>query len=95
MGELVALAPFEVVNRAIEVSAPFTVELVASPRNEVYTLYGVTVNMNDFLRMDNHPDMLIVPGGGWNHKAEHGARKEVALGRLTKLINEMHAKNWN
>ena len=34
--------------------------------------------------------MLIVPGGGWNHKAEHGARKQAELGTLTKMISEMH-----
>ncbi len=22
-------------------------------------------------------DLLIVPGGGWNHKAEHGVRKQA------------------
>ena len=40
--------------------------------------------------MDNRPDLLIVPGGGWNHKAEHGARKQAELGNLTKMIREMH-----
>lgn len=43
-----------------------------------------------FLRMDNRPDLLIVPGGGWNHKAKHGARKQAELGTLTKMIREMH-----
>ena len=40
------------------------------------------------LRMDNRPDLLIVPGGGWNHKAEHGARKQAELGTLTKMIRD-------
>lgn len=40
--------------------------------------------------MENRPDLLIVPGGGWNHKAEHGARKQAELGTLTKMISEMH-----
>lgn len=90
-GELVSFAPFEVLKRAIEEGAPFTVELVLSePKQEVTTSFGVTVKLHDFLRIDNRPDLLIVPGGGWNHKAEHGARKEAELGTLTKMIREMH-----
>jgi len=90
-GELVSFAPFEVLKRAIEEGAPFTVELVASERKqEVTTSFGVTVKLHGFLRIDNRPDLLIVPGGGWNHKAEHGARKQAELGTLTKMIREMH-----
>ncbi|MGG0153458.1 DJ-1/PfpI family protein [Bacillus mycoides] len=90
-GELVSFAPFEVLRRAIEEGAPFTVEFVSSePKHEVTTSFGVTVKLNDFLRMDNRPDLLIVPGGGWNHKAEHGARKQAEIGTLTKMIREMH-----
>lgn len=48
------------------------------------------MKLHDFLRMDNRPDLLIVPGGGWNHKAEHGARKQAERGTLTKMIREMH-----
>lgn len=90
-GELVSFAPFEVLKRAIDEGAPFTVELVASEqKQEVTTSFGVTITLHDFLRMDNRPDLLIVPGGGWNHKAKNGARKEAELGTLTKMIREMH-----
>lgn len=93
-GELVSFAPFEVLKRAIEEGAPFTVELVSSePKQEVTTSFGVTVKLHDFLRMDNRPDLLIVPGGGWNHKAEHGARKESELGTLTKMIRDEQRRN--
>ena len=90
-GELVSFAPFEVLKRAIEEGAPFTVEFISSePKQAVTTSFGVTVKLHDFLRMDNRPDLLIVPGGGWNHKAEDGARKQAELGNLTKMIREMH-----
>ncbi|MBX0350853.1 DJ-1/PfpI family protein [Bacillus toyonensis] len=90
-GELVSFAPFEVLKRAIEEGAPFMIEFVSSePKQEVTTSFGVTVKVHDFLRMDNRPDLLIVPGGGWNHKAEYGARKQAELGTLTKMIREMH-----
>ncbi|OBY80795.1 AraC family transcriptional regulator [Paenibacillus sp. KS1] len=91
LGELVSFAPFEVLKRAIEEGAPFTVDLISSePKLEITTSFGVRLKLNDFLRMDNRPDLLIVPGGGWNHKSEHGARKQAKLGTLTKLISEMH-----
>ncbi|MFE4571044.1 DJ-1/PfpI family protein [Paenibacillus chitinolyticus] len=90
-GELVSLAPFEVLKRAIDEGAPFTVDLISSePKLEITASFGVTVKLNDFLRMDNRPDLLIVPGGGWNHKAEHGARKQAELGTLPAMIREMH-----
>ena len=38
--------------------------------------------------MDNRPDLLIVHGGGWNHKAKHGARKQAEIGTLTKMIRD-------
>ncbi|PGE70002.1 DJ-1/PfpI family protein [Bacillus toyonensis] len=90
-GELVSFAPFEVLKRAIEEGAPFMIEFVSSePKQEVTTSFGVTVKVHDFLRMDNRPDLLIVPGGGWNHKVEYGARKQAELGTLTKMIRAMH-----
>ncbi|HHY2674405.1 AraC family transcriptional regulator [Bacillus toyonensis] len=90
-GELVSFAPFEVLKRAIEEGAPFMIEFVSSePKQEVTTSFGVAVKVHDFLRMDNRPDLLIVPGGGWNHKAEYGARKQAELGTVTKMIRAMH-----
>ncbi|WP_232697740.1 DJ-1/PfpI family protein [Brevibacillus daliensis] len=91
-GELVAFAPYEVLKRAVEIGADFQINLVASQqKNEVTTSYGVKVNIDDYLRIDNRPDLLIIPGGGWNHKAELGARKEAERGELPQLIQNMHA----
>ncbi len=40
---------FEVLKRAIEEGAPFTVEFVSSePKQEVTTSFGVTVKLHDF-----------------------------------------------
>ncbi|WP_082692706.1 DJ-1/PfpI family protein [Bacillus sp. FJAT-29814] len=72
-GELVALAPYEVLKRGIEAGAPFEIELVASQsQKEVVSSLGVQVTVHDFLRLDNRPDLLIIPGGGWNHKVQTG-----------------------
>ncbi|MBP0723987.1 DJ-1/PfpI family protein [Bacillus sp. RG28] len=92
-GELVAFAPFEVLKRANECGAEFQVEMVSSePKREVVTSFGVKVMVDDYLRIDNRPDLLIVPGGGWNHKANFGAKREAEKGDLPKLISELHAK---
>ena len=43
------LCTFEVLKRAIEEGAPFTVEFVSSePKQEVTTSFGVTVKLHDF-----------------------------------------------
>ncbi|MGE6259273.1 DJ-1/PfpI family protein [Heyndrickxia sporothermodurans] len=90
-GELVALAPYEVLKRGIEAGAPFEIELVTSrSQKEVVASFGVKVTVHDFLRLDNRPDLLIIPGGGWNHKAQHGARQEAEKGELTQIISAMH-----
>ncbi|SCC48783.1 Protein of unknown function [Bacillus cereus] len=79
-GELVSFAPFEVLNRAIEEGAPFTVEFVSSePKQEVTTSFGVTVKLHDFLRMDNRPDLLIVPGVAGIIKLNMGHESKQSL----------------
>ena len=89
-GELVSFAPFEVLKRAIEEGAQFIVEFVSvNKRRKLLPRLELQLNYMIFTK-ENRPDLLIVPGGGWNHKAEHGARKQAELGTLTKMISEMH-----
>ncbi|MFS1513770.1 DJ-1/PfpI family protein [Chengkuizengella sp. SCS-71B] len=89
-GELVALAPYEVLNRAKENGAPFHVQLVGSDLSlQLKTSYGMQVSVEEHLRISNRPDLLIVPGGGWNHQSIHGVRNEVEKGYLPKIILEM------
>ncbi|NBI29682.1 DJ-1/PfpI family protein [Chengkuizengella marina] len=89
-GELVALAPFEVLKRAMDNGAPFHVELVGSdPNRQLKASYGVQVSVEEYLQISNRPDLLIIPGGGWNHKSVHGVRNEVEKGYLPRIISEM------
>ncbi|NDI33908.1 DJ-1/PfpI family protein [Chengkuizengella sediminis] len=89
-GEMVALAPYEVLNRAKENGAPFHVQLVGSGRSlQLKASYGVQVFVEEHLRISNRPDLLIVPGGGWNHQSIHGVRNEVEKGYLPKMFSEM------
>lgn len=92
-GELVAFSPYEVLNRANECGADFHVQLVSSEeKNEVLTSFGTKVQVEDVLKLDNQPDLLILPGGGWNHKADLGLKREAELGKLPKLIYGLHEK---
>ncbi|HEV2457225.1 MAG TPA: DJ-1/PfpI family protein, partial [Ktedonobacterales bacterium] len=66
--ELDALAPYEVLRRAEEAGTDMRVELVTlDPVDEVTAFYGLRIRPNGQLGAADRPDVLIVPGGGWNH----------------------------
>jgi transcriptional regulator GlxA family with amidase domain len=90
--ELDALAPYEVLRRAEEAGAPFSVSLVSREgAREVTAFYGARVQAEAALTLEARPDILIVPGGGWNHRGPHGARVEVERGAAPRLIAQLHA----
>ena len=90
--ELDALAPYEVLRRAEETGAPFSVSLVSREgAREVTAFYGARIQAEAALTLESRPDVLIVPGGGWNHRGEHGVRVEVESGEAPRLIAELHA----
>ena len=88
--ELDAIGPYEVLKRANEFGGNFDVKMVSLNLNLVTGFYGLTVEVNDFLSEDNCPDILIVPGGAWNHKGEKGARIEAEKGKLPELIAKFY-----
>ncbi|MGD8189615.1 DJ-1/PfpI family protein [Brevibacillus ginsengisoli] len=90
-GEMVSLAPFEVLKRANEVGADFDIKLIsANGTLDVGTAYGVKIRADELLLEENRPDLLIVPGGGWNHRAIKGARKEAEKGDIPRYIGRVH-----
>jgi transcriptional regulator GlxA family with amidase domain len=90
--ELDALAPYEVLRRAEEAGALFSVSLVSREgAREVTAFYGARVQAEAALTLEARPDLLIVPGGGWNHRGEHGVRVEVERGEAPRLIAQLHA----
>jgi transcriptional regulator GlxA family with amidase domain len=90
--ELDALAPYEVLRRAEEAGAQFSVSLVSREgAREVTAFYGARVHAEAALTLDAHPDILIVPGGGWNHRGQRGVRAEVERGELPQLVARLHA----
>jgi transcriptional regulator GlxA family with amidase domain len=90
--ELDALAPYEILRRAEEAGADMRVKLVTlDPVDEVTAFYGLRVRPDGQLGAVHRPDVLIVPGGGWNHRGPRGARTEAERGALPTAIAQLHA----
>lgn len=92
--ELDALAPLEVLRRAAEMGADMTVALVTlAPRDdEVTAAFGLRLRPDATLDLDAPPDLLLVPGGGWNAGGATGVRAEIARGELPAAIARLHAR---
>lgn len=92
--ELDALAPLEVLRRAAEMGADMTVALVTlAPRDdEVTAAFGLRLRPDAALDLDAPPDLLLVPGGGWNAGGATGVRAEIARGELPAAIARLHAR---
>jgi transcriptional regulator GlxA family with amidase domain len=89
--ELDAIAPFEVLRNAEKLGADLHATLVgASGAGEITAAHGARVVV------DRGPseaaDMVLVPGGGWNDRSEHGARAEAERGELPALIARAHGR---
>ena len=89
--ELDAVAPLEVFRNAARLdSVDLEVGLVAvgGPR-EVAAAHGLRIMTEEDL--SEAPDLLLVPGGGWNDLSSSGARKEAERGELPEAIARLHA----
>lgn len=86
--ELDAIGPYEVFDNAARLGADLTVELVTLEETD-------TVKANHGLRIEpsstlTEPDVLIVPGGGWNDD-QGGVRDQVERGDLPEAVADLHA----
>lgn len=86
--EVDAIAPFEVL-----VNGGFTVRLVSlAGARPVRGSHGAVVQAEGALASgDAQADLVLVPGGGWNDRAEQGAYGEVHRGDLPRRLAELHA----
>lgn len=85
--EVDAIAPFEVL-----VNGGFTTRFVTldgPDGREVRGSHGAVVRADATLGED--ADLVLVPGGGWNDRAEQGAYGEVQRGALPRRLAELHA----
>jgi transcriptional regulator GlxA family with amidase domain len=102
--ELDAIGPYEVFDSAARFGADLDVRLVTlDPVNVVEASHGLRVepygtfsssdSPDDPASPDNQdePDVLVVPGGGWNDRSQAGAWNEVQRGDLPEAIARLYA----
>lgn len=76
--ELDAIGPYEVLTNAAGYGVNFDVALCTlEPTERVTASHGLTVEPDGTLDDFTSPDLLVVPGGGWNDRAERGAWAEA------------------
>ncbi len=91
--ELDVIAPFEVLKNAAAAGANLQVELVTlADTQEITAAHGLQVRVAGRLGNGPLPDILLVPGGGWNNHAPQGARAEVQRGELPSAIARLHTE---
>ena len=88
--EMDALAPYEVLKNAAALGADLDVALVTRDGISTVTAsHGLQLIAQGTL--SERPDVLLVPGGGWNDYAPKGARAEAERGNLPAAIARAHA----
>lgn len=91
MDELDALAPYEVLSHGINKGAPFTLDYVCSDAPCMITgNHGLKIQVDKPLDQSRQPDLLVVPGGGWNDHTPRGVRHEVERGTLLSILKNAH-----
>ncbi|KAB1196047.1 MULTISPECIES: DJ-1/PfpI family protein [Haloferax] len=90
--ELDAVAPFEVFQNAGAFGADCTAEFVTLDEREFVTAsHGMRVGVDSVLDPEtDHPDLLVVPGGGWNSRADQSAWAEAEKGEIPEAIATLH-----
>ncbi|EJN58857.1 DJ-1/PfpI family protein [Halogranum rubrum] len=89
--ELDAIAPYEVFQNAAALDADFSVRLVTlDDRTQVTASHGLRVEPDGRLDLDDRPDVLVVPGGGWNSRSEAGAWAEAERGVVPDAVATLH-----
>ena len=87
--ELDAIGPYEVFGHARRFGGDVDVELVTlDGADEVVASNGLRVRPHG--RLAEAVDVVVVPGGGWNDRAEHGARAEAERGGLPDALARLH-----
>lgn len=84
--ELDAVAPFEVLANVPDLDVRF-VHLEGA--RTVRAAHGLLVEAAGGL--SERPDVVVVPGGGWNDRRPAGARTEAERGALPAALAERHA----
>ncbi|WP_276299860.1 DJ-1/PfpI family protein [Halorussus lipolyticus] len=90
--ELDAIAPYEVFSNAADRGCDLEVSLrTLDPRDEITASHGLRIG-TDGLLADADPDLVLVPGGGWNDRADASAWAEAQQGDLPDAIADLHER---
>jgi len=88
--ELDAVGPYEVFQTAADHGADLDASLVTlAPTDEVTASHGLRVRPDGVLES---PDLVVVPGGGWNARASAGAWTQVRDGALPDALARQHER---
>jgi transcriptional regulator GlxA family with amidase domain len=86
--ELDAIGPYEVLTNAAKAGANAEVRLVTlDGAGEVSGSHGLVFRTHG--RLEGSPDVVVVPGGGWNDRSERGAWSEAERGELPRRLAEL------
>lgn len=92
--EIDAIGPFEVFQNAARYGADVTVELVTLDRRDLVTAsHGLQVVPDGVLpdvEDEARPDILVVPGGGWNAREKASAWGEAQKGDVPDALASYH-----
>ena len=89
--EMDAVGPYDVFQTAGREGAPVTTDLLAvEGTNRVIASKGLRVEPDGVLSVEDAPEYLVVPGGGWNSRAGDGAWAEAERGVLPDRIASCH-----
>ena len=88
--ELDAVGPYRVFAGAKSAGADLTVSLVTIDDVEwVVASNGLGLRTDGTLEEAN-PDLVVVPGGGWNSRAEESAWAEARSGVIPEAVADLH-----
>ncbi len=87
--EFDAIDPYEVLANAARTGADLSGRLVTlAAADEVAGSHGLRIRPDGVL--DGNPDLVLVPGSGWNDHAEKGAWAEAQKGALPEAVASLH-----
>lgn len=90
--ELDFVGPFEVLATAADFEPDLSVSLrTIDDIERVTASHGLRVEPDGTLD-EAEPDLVVVPGGGWNDRADAGARAEAERGALPDALARLHER---
>lgn len=88
--ELDAVGPYEVLSSAANRGCDLEVSIRSlEPAERVTASHGLRIEVDGTLD-DADPDIVVVPGGGWNNRADASAWAEAQKGDLPDALRRLH-----